>query len=102
MVATGSPSLRGGRPPTADLHVVPESVELREHEVHVVLAHGRVAHDAPEEVRPLAQGLVPDHHPSFVHHPALQLGGDLGVSRRVGQDREKKVIPSYIEISIIM
>ena len=55
--------------------IYPESVELLQHEVHVLLGAGLVGDDGPEEIGLVVQRLVADHQVARVHHPGLELGG---------------------------
>ena len=57
------------------LQIYPKSVELLQHEVHVLLGACLVGDDGPEEVGLVVQGLVADHQVARVHHPGLELGG---------------------------
>merc|ERR1712038_615398 len=54
------------------LQVVPQSVQLLQHEVHVRLGLRLVGDDGTEEVRKIPQWLVADHHAACLHHPALE------------------------------
>ena len=49
--------------------IYPESVELLQHEVHVLLGAGLVGDDGPKEVGLVVQRLVADHQIARVHHP---------------------------------
>lgn len=51
---------------------MPESIELLQHKVYVLLCLGLVGDDGPEEVGQLAQGLVTDHHAASLHHATLE------------------------------
>ena len=53
------------------LQVVPQPVQLIQHEVHVRLCLGLVGDDASEKVGVLAQGLVTDHDRPSSHHSSL-------------------------------
>ena len=65
---------------------MPESVELLEHEVDVLLGLGLVGDDGPEEVGQLAQGLVTDHHASCLHHATLKQERELLSNRKENYD----------------
>ena len=54
--------------------IYPESVELLQHEVHVLLSAGLVGDDASKEVGLVVQRLVANHQIARVHHPGLELG----------------------------
>ena len=51
---------------------MPESIELLQHKVDVLLCLSLVGNDGPEEVGQLAQGLVTDHHAACLHHATLK------------------------------
>lgn len=54
------------------LQVVPQPVQLIQHEVHVRLGLRLVGDDGAEEVRKFPQWLIADHHAASLHHPALR------------------------------
>lgn len=53
------------------LQIMPKSVQLRQHEVDVLLCLCLIGDDRPEEVGQLPERLVADHHAPTFHHPAL-------------------------------
>ena len=59
------------------LQIVPEPIELLQHEVDVLLCLSLVGDDGPEEVGQLAQRLVADHHAAGLHHATLEQETEL-------------------------
>jgi len=59
------------------LQVAAEALDLVDEEVHVVARGGRVLQHQPEEVGPVAQRLVRDHHGARFDHALFDLGSHL-------------------------
>ena len=65
---------------------MPESIELLQHKVYVLLCLSLVGNDGPEEVGQLAQGLVTDHHAASLHHATLKQERELSSERKENYD----------------
>ena len=61
----------------ARLKVLPQPLDLRDDEVHVLCGGGGVGNDHPEEVDAVAVGLVANQQRTLLHHALFDLRGNL-------------------------